>query len=116
MNPTEARERLRSAAGSGSGISSDITLDDAKKRFRETAAELDNKMGLNSQNFGHWAAALFFATTLLGAGKSRFRLAPLMTSVMSFGEKAFDKILGMFAHKPEQKKPRRAKKKQDKKP
>jgi hypothetical protein len=113
MNPAEARERFRSAAGKEDGLSADITLDEAKQKFRNAATELDHTLGLHEQEYGAWSAALIGIAMLLGAARSRSWLVPLFSGLASFGGKALDTVLALFVKKSEEKKPRRTKKKLD---
>jgi hypothetical protein len=109
MNAEEARDRFRSAARKGGSPAPDSTLDAAKQKLRSAAAELDDSLGLNKQESGVWAAALFFFALLLGTGKTQSWIVPLVTGLSSFGGKAFDTVVGMFEKKSKEKNPRQTK-------
>lgn len=114
MNAEEARKNFRSATGPERGLAPELTLDETKKRFRSAASELDNSLGLSTEEPGVWSAALFCIATLLGMGRTQSWLDLLLSGLGNFGGKALDAVLALFVEKSEEKKrARRAKKKQD---
>ena len=108
MNAGEAREKFSCAAGQERGLAPELTLDEAKQTFRSAASELDNSLGLNTEEPGVWSAVLFSIPMLLGMGRTQSWLVPLISGLGNFGGKAFDILVRKFAKKTDEKKSRRA--------
>ena len=100
MNRTEARDRFRSVVMGRSDATRIITIDEAKVRFREAAAEIDKKLKLDGLHYGHWGAALFFIAALFGTRRAWSWLLPLMANMTRVGGQAIAMVLDIVARKP----------------
>lgn len=104
---------LNSASGDKDDLEK-VVMDpeDAKIRFRSSAAQLDKEFGLEKP-FSAWGTLFTLLSTGVSVMRSRSWLLPLVGGVMGLGGKIAALLFGLF--KPKEKKkqtPLRKKKKQ----
>jgi hypothetical protein len=99
MSQLEARDRFRSVAKGKNSASASLTLDEAKIKFREAAATLDKKTGLDSLEHGPWGKGLAFFISFVSSIKAQTWMLPLLSGLLRVGGKTIDVILGFLAPK-----------------
>jgi len=101
LDREEARQRFRGVSSGHYVPRRDITLDDAKARFREVDAGLDIAPTLHHLERGEWQPALLSIAGWLGTDFARGYLAPLLSRSLPLIFSLFGLLRGLARKKPE---------------
>jgi hypothetical protein len=94
MNRIEARDRFRAAASGKNDREMPLSLEEAKRRFRDAGEVLDKKIGFGGVGSGAWAEGLAFIITLVRSVKAQTWIFPLLTGLLRIGGKTISLIVG----------------------
>ncbi len=94
----EVREQFRSVAKGRTNAPVDVTIEEAKRRFRESAADLDRKIGLQDvTTVSSLRGGIPFFLMLFSMIKAQHWLVPLFSGFLHFGGKTIESVISMLA-------------------
>jgi hypothetical protein len=96
MNQAEARSRFLSLAQGKFPV---MTLEEAKNKFRKTAADLDAAIGLDGVKL-KWESGLALISGFVKSTTAHAWLFPFINSLIRIGSKTIGIVLSMVTHKP----------------
>ncbi len=92
----EVREQFRSAAKGRTGAPVDGAVEEAKRRFRESAADLDRKIGLENITQLSLRGGIPFFLMLFSMIKAQHWLVPIFSGFLHFGGKTVESVISML--------------------